>query len=329
MSPNLFLFAAPRSGSTQLTRWLASHPDIDISPVKEPNYYSQHEFPPEFVARDRLNDVDPQRYDPRRDRPAQFAVFRQADSYAALFAGLRAPWRMEASTSYLACPDAPARVTRAHPRARLLSLTRDPVDRALSHYRLALRTGRNRHTLMQALVAEQANRTPLPGRFLLRPSRQAAGLKRIAAQVPSAQHLALRFEDMVADPAATLTRIAVFLDLDPAGFDLTAEGRNAGVRPRLPRLNRLLLEAGLTPWARRHMPGAMKPALKRLLFNENATVQIPFSARLALDAALKGEDQALAATHRLLHRGQADTPTASPAPARVRGLRAPPPMVPP
>ena len=70
---------------TQLTRWLASHPDIDISPVKEPNYYSQHEFSPEFVARDRLNDVDPQRYDPRRDRPAQFAVFRQADSYAALF----------------------------------------------------------------------------------------------------------------------------------------------------------------------------------------------------------------------------------------------------
>ncbi|MGR3573089.1 sulfotransferase family protein [Brevirhabdus sp.] len=330
MSPNLFLLAAPRSGSTQLARWLTSHPDIAISPVKEPNYYASHEFPPAFVARHHLNDIDPHRYDPRHDRPAQFAVFRQADSYHALFAGLHTPWRMEASTSYLACPAAPARIARAHPGARLLSLTRDPVERALSHYRLALRTGRSRHSLLHELTAERTGHTPLPGRFLLRPSRQAEGLKRIAAQIPPARHLPLRFEDMVADPAATLTRIAAFLDIDPHGFDLRAEGRNAGARPRLPRLNRLLLTTGLKTWARRNLPATWKPALKRLFLDETTATPIPLHARAALRAALKGEDQALAALHRLLHHdnhGQAPPDPRAPAP-RIKS--APPaPRVPP
>ena len=33
-TPNLFLVAAPRTGSTQLAHWLASHPDVSLSLVK-------------------------------------------------------------------------------------------------------------------------------------------------------------------------------------------------------------------------------------------------------------------------------------------------------
>ena len=38
-TPNLFLIAAPRAGSTQLAYWMDSHPDISLSRVKEPNYF--------------------------------------------------------------------------------------------------------------------------------------------------------------------------------------------------------------------------------------------------------------------------------------------------
>ena len=61
-TPNLFLIAAPRAGSTQLAYWMDSHPDISLSRVKEPNYFSAHEFKPDYVRSSHLNDVNPTQY---------------------------------------------------------------------------------------------------------------------------------------------------------------------------------------------------------------------------------------------------------------------------
>lgn len=264
-APNLFLVAAPRAGSTQLAHWLASHPDIALSPVKEPTHFAAHDFPEAYVRATHLNDVDPARYRP--GRPAQFAVFRERADYLRLFSGMTQRWRCDASTSYLACPEAPAAIRAAFPDARVLTLTRAPLDRALSHYGLARRTGRTRAPLGSELDDELAGRTPLPARFLLRPSRQAPGVARVAAEFGTA-HLPLRFEDMVADPRATLERIARFLDLDPRGFDPGAGARNAAASPRLPALNALLHRSGAKTWLRRHLPAALKPALRAAWFHD-------------------------------------------------------------
>lgn len=283
MRPNLFLLAAPRAGSTQLAHWLASHPDIGIPPVKEPNFFSSHEFCSRLVAREGLNDIDPEGALPPR-HPAQFAVFRRAQDYARLYRGLHMRWRLDASTSYLACPEAPNRIAASLPRARALCLTRDPVERALSHYRLALRTGRTRRPLTEELADELAGRTPLAARFLLRPSDQAAGLARVATAFPG-RHLALRFEELIADPRPQLDRIAAFLDIDPAGFDLDVRARNAGVAPRFAGLNHLLHRTGLRTPLRRALPPALKPALKRLVFTRHAAAIDP-ADRAALERLL-------------------------------------------
>ncbi len=114
---------------------------------------------------------------------------------------------------------------------------------------------------------ELAGRTPLPACFLLRPSRQAPGVARVAAEFGAA-HLPLRFEDMVADPRATLDAIARFLDLDPGGFALRADARNAAASPRLPALNAALHRSGAKTWLRRHLPAALKPALRAAWFSD-------------------------------------------------------------
>lgn len=154
--PSLFLMAAPRAGSTQLARWLSSHPDIALTPVKEPTHFAAHDFPEAYVRATHLNDVDPARYRP--GRTAQFAVFRDRADYLRLFDGLTERWRCDASTSYLACPEAPAAIRAACPAARVITLTRAPLDRALSHYGLAWRTGRTRLPLGAELDAELAGR---------------------------------------------------------------------------------------------------------------------------------------------------------------------------
>jgi len=286
--PNLFLMASPRSGSTQLARWLDSHPDITLSAIKEPNYFSAHEFDPEYVLSSHLNDVDPAKYvRGKRQKPAQFAVFRQREDYEALFANMQTRWRIEASTSYLSCPQAPNLIHQYAPDARLIVLTRDPLNRAISHYRLACRTGRMRGTLMNALNAELTGETPLAARFLLRPSKVTEGIERIKSLFLPEQCLFLEFETMVADPAAALNKIAGWLEICPAAFDLKINARNAGMAPRFANLNRALEKTGLKTALRRTLPASIKPALKRIWFDQTRKISLTESEISALSSALE------------------------------------------
>ncbi len=104
---NLFLIAAPRSGSTQLGAWLETHSDISSSSIKEPNYFSSHEFSAEYVIKHQLNDVDPSEYAVRQQsHPMQFSMFRNIEDYSYLIATMKTRWRLDASTTYLHCPEA-------------------------------------------------------------------------------------------------------------------------------------------------------------------------------------------------------------------------------
>jgi hypothetical protein len=38
--PNFFIAGAPKSGTTSLYHYLGQHPEIYMSPIKEPNYFA-------------------------------------------------------------------------------------------------------------------------------------------------------------------------------------------------------------------------------------------------------------------------------------------------
>lgn len=269
--PNLFLLAAPRSGSTQLARWLDTHPDIMLGMVKEPNFFSSHEFDADYVKTSHLNDICPSR--PPRKR-AQFAVFRDEAAYRMLYHNTDATWRLDASTSYLACPEAPALIKKVAPRAKIIVMTRDPLERALSHYRLALRTGRTRASLRQEVEVEQSGASPLSARYLLRPSHQDAGLARVLDHFDNDQVHHLEFKALIEQPERALQGIAAFLNV-AATFDLDVDARNSGVAPRFAVLNAALQRSGAKTTLRRLLPQSFKPVLKRIWFSASAKHQIP------------------------------------------------------
>ena len=287
MTPNLFLIAAPRAGATQLSHWLASHASIGLPRIKEPNHFSAHEFDPEDVRRTHLNDVDPTDFLAKGQPVAmQFAIFRDPAQYAALYAPLTQQYRLDASTSYLACPEAPALIHTACPTAKVILLTRDPEERALSHYHLARRTGRTTAPLHAELSDELNGRVPLSARYLLRPSRQADAVLRYTETFPENQICLLRFEDMIADPQGALCKIAQLLEIDPDGFDLSAQARNASTAPRLPALNAALYRTGLKTALRAALPHGVKQRLKPLWFGAPLAT-IPNADTAALREALR------------------------------------------
>lgn len=240
-----------------------------MSDVKEPHFFAEHEFAEEVVKRLHLNDVDPQTYVKSLvRRPAHFAVFRDPAAYLALFSQASL-WRFEASTGYLACPEAPGAIRAAFPSAKVITLCRDPVERALSHYRLYRSIGRTRRSLKAELQAELSGKQHLAENYLLRPSRQAAGVERVEAAFGSQRHLPLTFEDVL-HPAATLARVADFLGLAAEGFDLRVQARNPARKSRLPGLNAWLFHTGLRRQLRRALPGFAKKLLAPLFFAEGS-----------------------------------------------------------
>lgn len=110
--PNLYLIGAMKCGTTSLHRYLARHPQVFMSAVKEPELF-----------------LDPT-WDEELGRPRADALAAAARGYAG------EPVYGEASTSYTKAPvlreDIAARIRRAAPSARLLYVVRDPLERILS-----------------------------------------------------------------------------------------------------------------------------------------------------------------------------------------------------
>jgi hypothetical protein len=106
--PNLFIVGAPKGGTTTLWRYLDQHPDIYMSPAKEPNFFL-----------DPIPPVKP---------PSEQA-------YLELFAGAGGEtWLGEASGRYFSDPKTPGLIRSKVPAARIVIALRDPVERAYSSY---------------------------------------------------------------------------------------------------------------------------------------------------------------------------------------------------
>lgn len=280
--PNLFIIAPPRSGTTQLATWLNTHPDISSASIKEPNYFAHDEF---IDKADVLNDVDPQNALYAPALRYQFAVTKELSTYLKLYQNIQTAYRLDASTSYFTHPHAIENILKRSPKAKAIVVLRDPFDRAISHYRLALRTGQTLAPLHARISHELCATTPERERFILRPSLYRQHLERLYRQWPEHQRIYVHFRDLCLRPNDVLTKIARFLDICPQ-FDVSDVKRNASCPTRLPWLNAALWHSGLHPRLRRALSPKHKELLRPLWFSQSHQTQIPLEDKLYLRHAL-------------------------------------------
>lgn len=191
VGPDLVIAGAARSGTTQLAARLALHPAIDASSVKETNYFSR-----EF-------DRGPEWYD---------AYFRP-----------RAPElrRLDASVSYTypQYPEALARLATAAPRAHVVYVVRDPVERAVSHYLLYRHYfGHESAPTFGAALQERS--------YYLDVSDYARWLGELSAVVPEERRLVVPFAAVTSAPSGVAAVILDRLGLPPL-TDVDEEGVQA------------------------------------------------------------------------------------------------------
>jgi hypothetical protein len=192
---HLLVVGAQRCGTTFLARSLGAHPDVAMASPSPP--------------------------EPKVFCDAELAA-RGAEWYhRTWFAHARDEVLLgDKSTSYLEDPVAPARAAEMLGEVEVVVLLRDPVRRAVSHWRFSTANGLETRDLEQALLADLSDDQPWdPQRSsvspfaYLRRGRYAEQLAPWTATFPATTHVLL-LEDLLGDPGV-LPALVGDLGLDP------------------------------------------------------------------------------------------------------------------
>jgi hypothetical protein len=256
--PNLFVVGAPKAGTTALWQHLRAHPEIHMSAVKEPHFFSPARSLGQSI-------VDP-------------------GVYAQLFAdGAACRYRGEASASYLSDPGACERIHATYGSVRIVVSLRDPVERAYSGYWTWVGIGVERRTFEEMVRAELEQELPS---FLAVPPPQiargfyASQLERYLETFAESV-LVLFFDDLVVDTRATMHRVYEWLELDPApAATLDQDPIFPYVVPRNGAARLALRVPGAREAGDRILRGRLRERVERVLFNREKPPLDPELRRL-------------------------------------------------
>lgn len=201
--PNFLVLGTQKGGTTSLQKLLDHHPGVFLPPCKEVHYFSLH-----------------------ADRPKSWYASHYKD----------ARWhqkRGDITPYYLFHPLAPKRIKATVPKARLIVLLRDPVERTLSQYFHARRHGFEQLGVSEALTAERERLSSGDPYSHQKHSYQARSryleqLDRYESLFPKSRILVIKSEDLFNDSEGAWGQIQRFLRIKPITLPIRLPRENAG-----------------------------------------------------------------------------------------------------
>ena len=289
--PNFLLAGAGESGTTSLYYYLKQHPQIYMSPVKEPNYFAAADILslPNFKSMvegqllSLLAKIETKEY------PNNSISITKWEHYLQLFRNVRDQVAIgEASVMYLWFPSAAPAIHRTLPRTKLIFLLRDPTERLYTLYLRTLRTSHRvtfRDWVLQAMQTKPDRRKgmqrhPIP----LDCGLYATHLQRFLDVFPREQIRIYLYEAYRADAGTVLRDIFGFLGVKADHpIDMSRRYNETGV-PRFPAMDRLrhriFRNTPLTGW----LPTPVSEALRGFYNRRKANIPMdPADRRMVID----------------------------------------------
>ena len=281
--PTFLVIGAAKSASTSLHDYLSQHPDIYMSPMKEPNFFAYDgatplfRYPPECMGkggavRARLRNAT------LRNR------IESLEQYRRLFAGAAGQRVLgESSVSYLYSKDAP-RLIRLHaPEVRLIAILRNPVDRAYSRFLHARREGLEPlPDFVEALTAEDQRIADgyAPVWHYRNRGYYHVQLQRYFRLFDRKRIHIMLYDDFCRDPLAQIQALFRFLEVDPSFVPDMSQHLNVSGKPhieaRIWLLDDLLNTSNpVKTCAKRVLPPAVLKSVHSLIIRCNAKQAVP------------------------------------------------------
>lgn len=224
--PNFLIVGAAKAGTSALHSLLNKHPEVYMSPVKEPRFFA----------------YEGKALDPRIRMHRTTIV--DIESYRALFDGVSTEKAIgESSPSYLHSGKAAGRIKHYVPDVKLVAILRDPADRAYSHFLHHVRKGvETARDFQEAFSNPDGLRIGdwHPRRAQLSFGFYHKQLSRYHDFLQDGKMLVLLYDDFQRDQTGVLQEIFRFIDVSQTFIPGAGKKLNPSGIPRSFFLDRLL-----------------------------------------------------------------------------------------
>ncbi len=239
--PTFLIVGAMKAGTTTLYRLLDQHPDVYVSPIKEPNFFAyrggrpKQGHPPGMPYPVLVVDTA----EAAREAMGEgldAATFTTLEAYQALFVGVRAPQSGEASVRYLYLPHVARSIADTLRDVKVIAILRNPVERAYSHFLMARRMGREPLKEFGAAVEAEGPRMAQdydPFWHYVSHGLYYQQLTRYYEHFDESQIRVILSEDLRTRTEDVLTEVCRFLGIDDGIPVLERKEFNIGGLPRI------------------------------------------------------------------------------------------------
>jgi hypothetical protein len=278
--PNFLIVGTGKAGTTSLYSYLRQHPQIYMSPVKEPGYFAseiraealseplrRHLALQSLALPELLNDGKPV-------KPFGW-IAAEWEDYIRLFQGVNGEKAIgEASAAYLWSATAAANIHARLPDARIIMILRDPAERAFSQYLHQLSVGLTGATFRQHLeaCARGGDRKLSPIYPFLEIGLYHQQVKRYLDLFPRDRIRIYRYEEAWRQPANLLADVFRFLEVDAAFQPDLSRQSHQRRAPRFVGLHHFLKQSGLWYPLKACLPTRLISSLRRLAFRRGPSL---------------------------------------------------------
>lgn len=259
--PNFLIIGTAKAGTTSLHGYLKQHPQIYMSPAKEPKFFA--------FEGEKLDFREP------GDAKEPESIVTNIEAYRALFREVADEVAIgEASTVYLYSSKAPERIKYYIPNVKIITILRDPVERAYSNFLHLVNQGREPLTDFAQAIEKEEERI-LNNWWVFWHYRQrglySVQLKRYFDLFDKSQIKVYLYEDFQTDATKMLKDIFRFLEVDEAFIpNLSEKVRQSRRVPKNKVLHALLTQPNLVKSILKPLfPTGMRQQVATSLKNKN------------------------------------------------------------
>jgi len=250
--PNFLIIGAQKAGTSSLYHYLKQHPQVYMSPIKEPKFFA----------------LEGEEFDPERRGSGgltKMPGIRDLETYQQQYEGVSNEIAIgEASPLYIYVPKAVERIKHYIPDAKLVAILRHPVDRAYSNFIHWVQRGLEPlDSDFESIIQEEETRISQnwsPNYHYKNRGFYYEQLKRYFDVFDKEQIRVYLYDDFIQNPQSVVQDIFRFIDVDDDFIPNTGKKYNVSKIPRSGRLNSLLKKPSF-------FKSILKPILPKILQN--------------------------------------------------------------
>ncbi len=252
---NLFVVGAPKAGTTTLFQVLSSLNCISSPKIKEPNFFFTGDYNSYTIKK-----------------------VKSLYQYHSLYQDKEYIYKIDASPSYLKCPESAYKIKKYNENAKIVIIIRDPIDRAISNWKMDLTEGFTRGDFKSLFLADlNSNSTRIQFDYF-KSSCYSGGIERFYSFFKRENVLVLLFEHLQNSPNFFYDRISHFLgiEIDNSLFNTHV---NAAKSPRNYFLHEIYKNKSIRSLLGPFLPLSIKNLTRKAVFqrSESPSLHVNFS----------------------------------------------------